>query len=313
MDTGEWPMPGEPTRQLYLSARKRGVTLRQGARRLVVGQRESVTTLGPTVSGLQFTERTRMFELQNTYENLALGLILLSPLVFLVCFIRPASYGRHSDPETKLTVPARSAWILMEAPAVLFFLYFYITGPNRTEPVAVLLLAMWCLHYVHRAFIYPFRIKPRPGARHALRVVIFGGVYCSVNGFLNGYWIGHLADFSGLTLESPRLLLGLFVFACGYALNKHSDNLLAQLRSDRPGEYSVPQGGAFRWVSNPNYLGEILTWLGFAIACWSLAAFSFLLFTCANLVPRAVLNHRWYRSNFHDYPGDRRVLIPLIY
>ncbi|HCB40998.1 MAG TPA: 3-oxo-5-alpha-steroid 4-dehydrogenase, partial [Gammaproteobacteria bacterium] len=60
------------------------------------------------------------------------------------------------------------------------------------------------------------------------------------------------------------------------------------------------------------YLGEIITWSGFALASWSLAGLSFVVFTMANLVPRALANHRWYQETFSDYPKDRRAVIPYI-
>ncbi len=38
---------------------------------------------------------------------------------------------------------------------------------------------------------------------------------------------------------------------------------------------------------------------------WSFAAW-----TAANLVPRAIAHHRWYRQRFPDYPPERKALIP---
>jgi hypothetical protein len=35
--------------------------------------------------------------------------------------------------------------------------------------------------------------------------------------------------------------------------------------------------------------------------------------TAANLVPRAVANHRWYREKFSEYPARRKALIPLLF
>lgn len=95
----------------------------------------------------------------------------------------------------------------------------------------------------------------------------------------------------------------------GFALNLHSDNTLLKLR--KPGEtgYSIPQGGGFRYVSCPNYLGEVMEWAGWALATWSLAGLAFFVFTAANLVPRALSHHRWYRERFEDYPPGRRAII----
>jgi protein-S-isoprenylcysteine O-methyltransferase Ste14 len=102
------------------------------------------------------------------------------------------------------------------------------------------------------------------------------------------------------------------LFAAGYALNRRSDRTLRTLRA--PGEtgYRIPRGGGFRWVSSPNYLGEIVEWLGWALATWSPAGLAFAVYTAANLAPRAVDNHRWYREKFPDYPADRRALVPYV-
>ena len=59
-------------------------------------------------------------------------------------------------------------------------------------------------------------------------------------------------------------------------------------------------------------VGEIIEWLGFSIAAWNLTAFSFALYTMANLIPRAMDHHRWYHSKFEDYPKNRKAVIPYI-
>ena len=76
---------------------------------------------------------------------------------------------------------------------------------------------------------------------------------------------------------------------------------------------TISGGGMFRLVSMPNYLGELVEWIGWAIATWSLAGLGFALFTAANLVPRAWSSHRWYREHYDDYPGERRAIIPFLF
>jgi hypothetical protein len=53
-------------------------------------------------------------------------------------------------------------------------------------------------------------------------------------------------------------------------------------------------------------------WTGWALATWSLAGLAFALYTVANLAPRAVDHHAWYRQHFPEYPATRRALIPYI-
>jgi hypothetical protein len=34
--------------------------------------------------------------------------------------------------------------------------------------------------------------------------------------------------------------------------------------------------------------------------------------TSANLVPRAIAHHRWYRETFPEYPPERKAVLPLL-
>ncbi|MGB0641280.1 MAG: 3-oxo-5-alpha-steroid 4-dehydrogenase, partial [Myxococcota bacterium] len=68
----------------------------------------------------------------------------------------------------------------------------------------------------------------------------------------------------------------------------------------------------YRYVSCPNYLGEMVQWIGWAIAMNSLAGVSFAVWTVANLLPRALTHHRWYRDKFAEYPAERKAVIPFV-
>ena len=157
-------------------------------------------------------------------------------------------------------------------------------------------------------------LNPKPGSGFRLLILSFGILLNAANGFINGWYISqygeHLYTLSWLV--DPRFILGVMVFFSGFILAKTSDKILANLR--KPGEtgYKIPQGGAYRWVSNPHYLGELLQWSGFAIACWSLPALAFALMTASNLLPRAISNHRWYKAKFPNYPKQRKAMIPYV-
>ena len=77
-------------------------------------------------------------------------------------------------------------------------------------------------------------------------------------------------------------------------------------------DYAIPRGGLFDTVSCPNHLGEIVQWFGFALMCWNLPALSFAIWTAANLIPRSLSHHAWYRQHFPDYPRDRSAVIPFL-
>ncbi|WP_027345107.1 methyltransferase [Hamadaea tsunoensis] len=244
------------------------------------------------------------------YRYFVLAEFILAALTMAGLRFIVAPYGRHNRPGWGPSIPARLGWLVMEAPASLLVAYFFATGANRASLVPLLLLALWQIHYVHRAFVYPFRL--RGGTRMPLAVAAMAFAFNLLNAYVNGMWIGHYGSYPTSWLADPRFLIGVLLFAGGLALNLRSDRILRALR--RPGEsgYKIPQGGPYRWVSSPNYLGEIVEWLGWALATWSFAGLAFAVYTIANLAPRALANHRWYQSEFPDYP-DRKALLPYLW
>ena len=108
-------------------------------------------------------------------------------------------------------------------------------------------------------------------------------------------------------------IAGVSLFIIGMFVNVQSDNVLLNLR--KPGEtgYKIPQGGAYKYVSCPNLMGEMLEWIGFAVLVGALPAWSFAIWTIANLAPRAVAHHHWYLEKFDNYPSERKAFIPFIW
>ncbi|HOT44293.1 MAG TPA: DUF1295 domain-containing protein [Spirochaetota bacterium] len=233
--------------------------------------------------------------------------------VFIALQHMAAPYGRYATRKWGPMLNNRFGWIIQEAPAsVMMFFYFFISGRPSTI-ATVLLLAIWQAHYFHRAFIYPFSLRgsnPVP-----LTTVLLAFLFNMVNSYVQGRWIFTLAPESRYTaawLADPRFIIGVLLFFTGWAVNKHSDHVLAALRA--PGEkgYRIPHGGLYEYVSCPNYLGEMITWLGWTIATWSVGGIFFLLWTIFNLGPRAFQHHAWYKKTFPDYPAKRKALIPFV-
>ncbi|SEH84934.1 MULTISPECIES: methyltransferase [unclassified Leifsonia] len=239
------------------------------------------------------------------YAELALALVTFVALLFVV-----APYGgRHGRVGWGPTVPARVGWIVMEAPAPVLFVAFFLLGSRRAQLVPLVFLALWLVHYVYRAFVYPFLM--RSGSRMPVLVMALAIAFNTLNAWVNARWISEYGSYPVAWVADPRFWIGVALFAGGLTLNARSDRTLRRLRR-AGGGYRIPNGGGFRYVSSPNYLGEMIEWTGWAIATWSLAGTAFALYTIANLGPRAVANHRWYRSTFPDYPPERRALLPFV-
>jgi len=246
------------------------------------------------------------------FDWVAYGTLALAVPVFLLLFFVKAPYGRHIRGGWGPLLDNRLGWFIMESPAALVFAVILLLYA-RLNVTVVLFFVLWELHYCHRAFIYPWTLKK--GKKMPWLILLMAVLFNTTNAYLNAWSIASQTDkYSDLWLSSPQFLTGVLVFFSGMTLNKLSDRQLARLGHARgeKGAYQVPHGLAYRWVSCPNYLGEIIQWTGWAIAVWSLAGWVFAIWTMANLVPRALAHHRWYRETFKDYPANRRALIPYL-
>lgn len=233
--------------------------------------------------------------------------------IFVVLFFVPAPYGRHSRSGWGPRMNSRWGWLVMEAPAVLLFLLFFIIGDRKTL-VPCLFLFIWMSHYFHRAFIYPFTIRSQ---RSMPLLVMFMALFFNViNSYLQARWIYTLApatSYTGEWITDFRFLVGIGFFYSGFIITKRADHFLRNLRKSGETGYGIPEIGLFRFVSCPNYLGEIVQWIGWALAVWSWPGLVFALWTAFNLVPRARSHHLWYKRTFPRYPADRKALIPFVY
>jgi len=236
---------------------------------------------------------------------------LLCPLVLASLLWVTAPYGRHYRSGWGPRLPNRTAWMLMELPALLVISTLVLLSPVHNQPQAWIPLCFWAFHYSYRTFIFPALMQPSEKTFPAL-LVIFAIAFNSLNGYNNAAALIGAGEHP-TPLLSAHFLIGTAIFLAGFILHFHADRTIRRLR--QPGEtvYRVPNGGLFRWVSSPNYLGEIIQWTGWAVMTWSLAGLAFALFTFCNLAPRAISNDRWYRKHFADYPAERRILVPGIF
>jgi hypothetical protein len=233
-------------------------------------------------------------------------------ITFIVLLKIPQPYGRHTTKNWGPMINNRLGWLLMELPALLVFVYFTQLTTNWLNLLLLTAFALWVWHYFNRAIIYPFRLKTK-GKK--MPVVIMGSAifFNLVNGFINGYWLSHFAPEDKIEFNIDlRILIGAVVFLTGFIINQYHDSLLINLRKGTNTGYQIPFGGLFKYVSCPNFLGEIITWIGFFIVTLSLPALAFLVWTLANLVPRALDHHKWYLSEFAEYPAKRKAVIPFL-
>jgi len=247
------------------------------------------------------------------YNFLLYAVFITAALIFVALWFIRAPYGRHYRKGWGINTSARMGWMVMESPTVILIVFLFVIGNKTNNLIAVIFLFIWMSHYFQRTFIYP--VLMRGGQKNfPILLTAFALIFNIINTYLNGRYLFYFAPEYNLSwLGDPRFITGLVIFIFGMAVNLHSDSVLRQLRYSDSDGYKIPEKGFFKYVSSPNYFGEILEWVGWAILTWSLAGLAFAVFTIANLLPRALANHRWYRKNFDDYPDHRKAIIPFLF
>ncbi len=237
--------------------------------------------------------------------------IAIAILIFPVQLFVSAPYGRHSKSSWGPMISNRLGWIIMEgwAPIVFLTVYLYFFRYNN---YALFFAVLYLLHYIHRSFIFPFRIRTM-GKEMPMMIMFSAMLFNSVNAGVNGYFLSARAAYPENYFLHWNFILGAILFFGGFAINFYSDNILINLR--KPGEkgYKIPHGFLFEYISCPNLFGEMLEWLGYLLMCWNLASLSFFVWTISNLLPRALHHHQWYLKQFKDYPKNRKTVIPFLW
>jgi len=230
------------------------------------------------------------------------------PTFFWLLFVS-APYGRHTRAGWGPALPPRWGWILMESPAFFGFLGVWLLGARAWEPVPLAMAAIWLVHYGYRTLVFPFRL--RSTRRVPLIIALTGFGFNAANAWINARQVSEVGDYRAW-VGDPRFAVGIGLFGVGWLINQAADQTLLELRNPGDTGYRIPHGGLYRYVSCPNYLGEMLEWLGWAVLTWSWPGLAFFVFTVANLLPRALHHHAWYRRTFPDYPRERKALLPWL-
>ncbi|MFC1670842.1 DUF1295 domain-containing protein [Spirochaetota bacterium] len=248
------------------------------------------------------------------YQIILYTFLGIAVITFISLFFITAPYGRHTKKGWGPLISNKPAWVIMEAPASLLFILYFIISDRSINAAHIVLLIIWQAHYFHRSFIYPLMFKS--DEKFPLSLIAFALIFNSINTYIQGMWVYSFSPESMYTaawLSDPRFITGVIIFCAGFFINKQADAILRKLWDpDDPG-YKIPFGGLYKYISCPNYLGEIITWVGWAVMTWSLAGVFFVIWTAANLVPRARSNHRWYNEKFEDYPKERKAIIPFLF
>ncbi len=253
---------------------------------------------------------------QAQFNFLLFVMAIIAVVVFVALYFVEAGYGKMISPKWGPAISNKVAWVLMECPVFFVLLYLWANSDRQFETVPLIFFLLFELHYFQRSFIFPFLLKGK--SKMPISIMLMGVIFNTINGYMQGEWIFYLAPNDMYTLAwltTPQFILGTIIFFTGMGINMHSDYVIRHLRKPGDTRHYLPKKGMYKYVTSANYFGEIVEWTGFALLTWSWSGVLFVIWTCANLVPRANSIYKKYEHEFGDefHARPLKRVFPFIY
>ena len=252
---------------------------------------------------------------ERIYSFLMCAMPLLALVVFAALFFVHAGYGMFRSRSWGFSIPNKAGWVIMEAPAFIVMLCLWLNSNVRFEIPEFIFFLLFEIHYFQRSFVFPILMRGK--SRMPISIILMGLVFNIINGFLLAMGLFYFAPqgkYDETWVERPIFWIGVLLFIAGMLINIHSDHVIRTLRQPGDTRHYLPQKGMYKWVTSGNYFGELLDWIGFAVLTQCNAAYVFVIWTFANLAPRAYAIRKKYIKEFGNKAvGNRKCLIPYIF
>ena len=164
--------------------------------------------------------------------GLAFAVVTLLGSIFV-----PAPYGRFAQ-GSGVNLHPKLGWWLMEIPATVVFLFFFLqSSPEAWTTTTLVLAGIWLLHYGNRGWFFPLAIRAAPGARSSfsLMVMAMGMFVTAIHGYLHAMWFTEYGNhLTPEWLTDPRFVIGLAIYALGLFLILTSESVMRHLRPPNP-------------------------------------------------------------------------------
>lgn len=254
----------------------------------------------------------------NFNYSIQLAFIVFDISVFFILFRINAYYGKFFDSSKRksFTLPNRLSWIIQESPCVFVTIYYIIqliqdkSTVDDQRRISVLVIIPFLAHYIHRAFLFPFVIKA--SKKNPIELTILAFIFCFFNALIQNRSIFLFSTYQPRHFYSISYIIGGCTMFIGSFINLFHDYYMISLTREKEG-YILPEGYLYDYISCPNYFGELVEWLGFALMTSTLSAWIFFISSFANLFPRAIKYHNWYKVKFKEtFPSNRLAIFPYV-
>lgn len=199
--------------------------------------------------------------------------------------------------------------LLVHAVFVLARPYLYPDAPMSSTQW--LTFAMIMAHFAKREletlFVHKFSAATMP----VFNIAKNSFFYWALSGLLCAYSVYSPRSLAATARVPIVDAVGTAVYLFGETGNALVHLYLSSLRSAGGTERKIPAGYGFALVTCPNYMYEILSWVGIVIASRDWAVALFISIGAAQMYTWARAKERAYRSEFGDkYKKKRFVLLP---
>ncbi|KAK8662145.1 hypothetical protein V6N13_091732 [Hibiscus sabdariffa] len=241
-----------------------------------------------------------------------LALISLSILGFLETRGIHLKYSKFfnasSSSSISSKVPSRVGMFLLYTPAFLVGFASFWLFPDGDLRFLLLKPAI-TIHFFKRIFEVGFiHIYSGGMALDSTIIISFSYFFLSLS-LIYTHILNQQLPEPSIDLMYP----GIVLFLIGISGNFYHHYLLSKLRAKGGRDYKIPKGGLFELVICPNYLFEILGFMGISLISQTLYSFSVTLGFAVYLVCRSYVTRRWYMSKFEDFPKETRAIIPYVF
>ncbi|KAG8531201.1 uncharacterized protein KY384_004559 [Bacidia gigantensis] len=184
-------------------------------------------------------------------------------------------------------------------------------GASYTQTLTLILVVT---HFLKREletlFIHRFSASTMPTSN----IFKNSAHYWLLSGVNMAFWI-YRQSFYGKSGPSPIVTsLGLALFVLGELGNLSTHLTLRGLRSSGGKERGIPQGLGFDWVTCPNYMFEVVAWLGVALVSLNWSTVLFAIVATGQMGVWAKKKEARYRKEFGGtYKRKRYAILPGIW
>ena len=196
------------------------------------------------------------------YSNILIPWTILGLFTFIILLKVSAPYGKFTSDSWGPSMSFKWGWMIQEIVSPIIFSIFFLCSGVHDKGIAWIFFIIWNVHYFNRSVLFPLRQKQT--ARCPVAIVLSAVFFNIINGFTNGYFLGYLAQYDFNYIYSLQFIIGLIVLLLGVVINVKSDNILIGIKK-KHNDYQIPNGFMYKYISCPNYFGEIIEWIGFYI------------------------------------------------